>query len=159
MPKIRSLSVSLAFLIEFSFLFQNWAFKNNRTCENRAFQKKVRDENSNKREWETESVRIFKKICICHHVKNISFTYFSGHFMIPPVYYLSYIILFQHNFRSPAKLTQLLWILKCKVGFKPTKIKFYPSFLPWLTVVKTIAWELITAVRRGCPWLKGWKEC
>ena len=28
---------------------------------------------------------VFKKICICHHVKNISFTCFSGHFIIPPV--------------------------------------------------------------------------
>ena len=113
---------------------ENWAFQNNRTYENRAFQKKStwwEFEQKRERNWNSSNFGYFKKICICHHVKNISFTYFSGHFMIPPVYYLSYIILFQHNFRSPAKLTQLLWILKCKVGFKPTKIKFYPSFLPW----------------------------
>ena len=41
-----------------SFLFENWAFQNNRTYENQAFQKRARDENSNKKERETESVRI-----------------------------------------------------------------------------------------------------
>ena len=67
-----------------SFLFENWAFQNNRT-----FQKKStwwEFEQKRERNWKCSNFGHFKKICICHHVQNISFTSFSGHFIIPPVY-------------------------------------------------------------------------
>ena len=66
------------------------------------FKKRARDENSNKkteRIWKCSNFGHFKKICICHHVKNISFTCFSGHFIIPPVVVLSYYD-WQNNFYS-----------------------------------------------------------
>ena len=46
------------------------------------------------RNWNCSNFRHFKKIGICHHVKNISFTCFSGHFIITPVnnFYLISII-------------------------------------------------------------------
>ena len=68
-------------------LFENWAFQNKRTNKNRAFQKKStwwEFEQKRERNWKCSNFGHFKKICICHHVKNISFTCFSGHFIIPP---------------------------------------------------------------------------
>ena len=50
--------------------------------------KKARDQKmiqKMNRNWNYSILGHFKNKCICHHVKNISFTCFLGHFIIPPV--------------------------------------------------------------------------
>ena len=37
------------------------------------------------RKWTSSILGHFEKKCICHHMINSSFTYFLGHFMLPPV--------------------------------------------------------------------------
>ena len=49
---------------------------------NAAFRNKAILKQKRNRNWN----EAFRKKCICHHVKNISFTCFLGHFIIPPVY-------------------------------------------------------------------------
>ena len=69
---------------------ENRAFQNFRTYKNGAIQKIYTWwdlERKIVRNWNYPNVRgISKFSSICHHVKNISFTCFLGHFMIPPVF-------------------------------------------------------------------------
>ena len=120
-PKIEEFHFRFLFCFKIDHVLKFWnALFFLFDSENEAFQKistwSILKQKRN-RKWNSTILRHFKILCICHHVKYISFTCFLGQFMLPPVWRQNY------GYRNALKSHQL------ESGFKINNHKIIQKLL------------------------------